>query len=135
VGAQTCYQGKKPIPKRGARQDGTKLRKTGGRASAKSSLHLKKEGRAISKEPSRNRTKVLCAQFVKGFQVGLYHGRLYRLVEELPAVQRRVISERFVEQRTIREIAGQLKKTEGAIKQLQFRAQQTLRVQLERGHA
>jgi len=64
-----------------------------------------------------------------------YHARLFRLVEKLPAVQRRVISERFVEQRTIREIAARLKKTEGAIKQLQFRALQTLRAQMEGGHA
>jgi RNA polymerase sigma-70 factor (ECF subfamily) len=64
-----------------------------------------------------------------------YHARLFRLVDNLPAVQRRVIRERFVEQRTIREIATRLKKTEGAIKQLQFRALQTLRAQMEGGHA
>ncbi len=64
-----------------------------------------------------------------------YHARLFRLVDHLPAVQRQVIRERFVEQRTIREIAGRLKKTEGAIKQLQFRALQTLRSQMEGGHA
>jgi RNA polymerase sigma-70 factor (ECF subfamily) len=64
-----------------------------------------------------------------------YHARLFRLVDHLPAVQRQVIRERFVEQRTIREIAGRLKKTEGAIKQLQFRALQTLRSQVEGGHA
>lgn len=64
-----------------------------------------------------------------------YHARLYRLVDHLPAVQRQVIRERFVEQRTIREIASRLKKTEGAIKQLQFRALQTLRAQMEGGHA
>jgi len=60
---------------------------------------------------------------------------LFRLVDKLPAVQRRVIYERFVEQRSIREIAALLKKTPGAIKQLQFRALQTLRAQMERGHA
>jgi RNA polymerase sigma-70 factor, ECF subfamily len=64
-----------------------------------------------------------------------YHARLFRLVGKLPSVQGRVIHERFVEQRTIREIAGRLKKTEGAIKQLQFRAIQTLREQMEGGHA
>jgi len=64
-----------------------------------------------------------------------YHARLFRLVDHLPAVQRQVIRERFVEQRTIREIASRLKKTEGAIKQLQFRALQTLRAQMEGGHA
>jgi len=64
-----------------------------------------------------------------------YHARLFRLVDNLPAVQQRVIRERFVEQRTIREIATRMEKTEGAIKQLQFRALQTLRAQMEGGHA
>jgi RNA polymerase sigma-70 factor (ECF subfamily) len=64
-----------------------------------------------------------------------YHARLFRLVDQLPSVQRRVIHERFVEQRSIREIAGRLNKTEGAIKQLQFRALETLRAQMEGGHA
>lgn len=64
-----------------------------------------------------------------------YHASLFRLVDQLPAAQRRVIHERFVEQRTIREIAERLKKSEGAIKQLQFRALQTLRAQMEGGHA
>jgi RNA polymerase sigma-70 factor (ECF subfamily) len=64
-----------------------------------------------------------------------YHARLFRLVDHLPSVQRQVIRERFVEQRSIREIADRLKKTEGAIKQLQFRALQTLRAQMEGGHA
>ena len=64
-----------------------------------------------------------------------YRVQLFQLVERLPAVQRRVIYERFVEQRNIREIAGLLKKSEGAIKQLQFRALQTLRAQMEGRHA
>jgi RNA polymerase sigma-70 factor, ECF subfamily len=64
-----------------------------------------------------------------------YHARLFRLVDHLPASQRQVIRERFVEQRSIKEIAGRLKKTEGAIKQLQFRALHTLRSQMEGGHA
>jgi RNA polymerase sigma-70 factor (ECF subfamily) len=64
-----------------------------------------------------------------------YHARLFRLVDHLPAAQRQVIRERFVEQRSIREIAARLNKTEGAIKQLQFRALQALRSQMEGGHA
>jgi len=64
-----------------------------------------------------------------------YHAHFFRLVDHLPSVQRQVIRERFVEQRSIREIADRLKKTEGAIKQLQFRALQTLRAQMEGGHA
>jgi RNA polymerase sigma-70 factor, ECF subfamily len=58
------------------------------------------------------------------------HVHFFRLVEQLPEVQRRVVCERFVEDRSIKEIAQRLSKTEGAVKQLQFRALQTLRAQL-----
>jgi RNA polymerase sigma-70 factor, ECF subfamily len=58
------------------------------------------------------------------------HVHLFRLVEQLPEIQRRVVCERFVEERSIREIARRLSKTEGAVKQLQFRALQTLRAQI-----
>jgi RNA polymerase sigma-70 factor, ECF subfamily len=61
--------------------------------------------------------------------------RLFRLVERLPAEQRRVVFERFVEQRSIREIAQQLGKSEGAVKQLQFRALEKLRSQMEGANA
>ena len=57
---------------------------------------------------------------------------LFELVETLPAVQRHVIVERFVEQRSIREIAESLKRTEGAVKQLQLRALKTLRARMGR---
>jgi RNA polymerase sigma-70 factor (ECF subfamily) len=63
------------------------------------------------------------------------HVHFFRLVEQLPEVQRRVVLERFVEDRSIREIAQRLSKTEGAIKQLQFRALQTLRTQIGDRHA
>ena len=53
--------------------------------------------------------------------------RLYRLVRELPADQRRVIEMRFTEEKTIREVAHELGRSEGAVKQLQFRAVQSLR--------
>lgn len=55
---------------------------------------------------------------------------LFRLVTDLPADQRRVIVERFAEQHSIREIAKQLGRSEGAVKQLQFRALKTLRARL-----
>jgi RNA polymerase sigma-70 factor (ECF subfamily) len=57
-------------------------------------------------------------------------GRLFRAVEDLPADQRRVIGMRFAEGKSIREIAQELAKTEGAVKQLQFRGLEKLRVQL-----
>jgi RNA polymerase sigma-70 factor, ECF subfamily len=60
---------------------------------------------------------------------------LFRLVGELPDDQRRVIHGRFVEQRSIREVAVELGRSEGAIKQLQFRAVENLRARMEGGHA
>jgi RNA polymerase sigma-70 factor (ECF subfamily) len=53
--------------------------------------------------------------------------RLFRLVEKLPGDQRRVITMRFAGQRSIAEIAKQMGRSEGAIKQLQFRGLQSLR--------
>src|SRR5262249_59258595 len=43
--------------------------------------------------------------------------RLFREVNQLPTDQRTVIIERFVEERSIRDIAHQLGKSEGAVKQ------------------
>jgi len=59
---------------------------------------------------------------------------LFRLVGQLPAIQKQVVLERFVEQRSIKEIAQRLGKTEGAVKQLQLRAVQNLRAQMEGSH-
>jgi RNA polymerase sigma-70 factor (ECF subfamily) len=56
--------------------------------------------------------------------------RLFYLVNRLPADQQRVVSMRFAEEKSIREIANELGRSEGAVKQLQFRALQTLRAQL-----
>jgi len=64
-----------------------------------------------------------------------YSGRLFRLVEQLPADQQRVIGMRFAEEKSIREIAMELGRSEGAVKQLQFRALQNLRAQMEGAHA
>ena len=52
---------------------------------------------------------------------------LFQLVERLPDAQRRVIEMRFVEERSIREIATALGRSEGAVKQLQLRALENLR--------
>jgi RNA polymerase sigma-70 factor (ECF subfamily) len=62
-----------------------------------------------------------------------HRAELFRLVRQLPEVQKQVVYERFVEQRSIREIAQRLGKTVGAIKQLQLRAVQNLRAQMEGG--
>jgi RNA polymerase sigma-70 factor (ECF subfamily) len=61
--------------------------------------------------------------------------QLFRLVEQLPADQRRVIGMRFAEEKSIREIANELGRSEGAVKQLQFRALQSLRARMEGAHA
>jgi RNA polymerase sigma-70 factor (ECF subfamily) len=56
---------------------------------------------------------------------------LFQMVESLPADQRRVVEMRFAEQKSIREIAQEIGRTEGAVKQLQFRALEKLRAQME----
>ena len=55
---------------------------------------------------------------------------LFQLVDRLPADQRLVVLRRFVEQKSVREIAQELGRSEGAVKQLQFRALQHLRSQI-----
>ena len=56
--------------------------------------------------------------------------RIFRAVEALPMDQRKVILLRFAEEKSIREIAGELNRSEGAVKQLQFRGLETLRARL-----
>lgn len=56
--------------------------------------------------------------------------RLSRLVSELPEDQGFVIAMRFAEEKSIKEIAHALGRSEGAVKQLQFRGLQNLRAQL-----
>ena len=55
------------------------------------------------------------------------HAMLARLVETLPADQQYCILRRFVDQRSTREIAAEMKRSEGAVRQLQFRALESLR--------
>lgn len=52
---------------------------------------------------------------------------LFKQVEQLAEDQRRVVIMRFAEEKSIREIAGVLGRSEGAVKQLQFRALEKLR--------
>ena len=56
--------------------------------------------------------------------------RLFRAVDKLPDDQRRVIVLRFGEEKSIKEIADELGRSEGAIKQLQFRGLENLRSRL-----
>jgi RNA polymerase sigma-70 factor, ECF subfamily len=59
---------------------------------------------------------------------------LYRFVDRLPAEQRRVLVMRFGEERSIREIASAIGRSEGAVKQLQWRGLQTLRAKMSVNH-
>ena len=67
---------------------------------------------------------------VTGYEEAERRGRLFKLVERLPRDQSRVIVMRFAEDKSIREIAIALGRSEGSVKQLQFRAMQNLRVRL-----
>lgn len=60
-----------------------------------------------------------------------HNARLFRFVEALPNDQRRVIVMRFAEQKSIAETARTLGRSEGSIKQLQFRALKNLRQRME----
>ena len=55
---------------------------------------------------------------------------LFQLVDRLPEDQRRVIEMRFGAGNSIREIAFEIERSEGAVKQLQFRALRNLRARL-----
>ena len=52
---------------------------------------------------------------------------LFRLVDALADDQRRVVALRFAEEKSIKQIAAELGRSEGAVKQLQFRALRNLR--------
>jgi RNA polymerase sigma-70 factor (ECF subfamily) len=55
---------------------------------------------------------------------------LGQLVEALPTEQRLVVVRRFIDGKSIREIAHELRRSEGAVKQLQLRALEKLREKL-----
>jgi RNA polymerase sigma-70 factor (ECF subfamily) len=61
-----------------------------------------------------------------------HRARLFRLVDTLPADQGRVIAMRFAEEKSIREITRELGRSEGAVKQLQFRGLENLRARLSK---
>jgi RNA polymerase sigma-70 factor, ECF subfamily len=56
--------------------------------------------------------------------------RLFTAVDKLPEDQRRVIVMRFADEKSIREIADEMGRSEGAVKQLQFRGLENLRNRL-----
>jgi RNA polymerase sigma-70 factor (ECF subfamily) len=81
-----------------------------------------KEG-SVSDQPVMAHTEI-------NFEEVERRARLFRLVSELPDDQSRVIAMRFAEEKSIKEIAVELGRSEGAVKQLQFRGLQNLRSQL-----
>ena len=83
----------------------------------------KRAGKEVAGDPPEPSTEIDIEEVERRW-------RLFRAVEDLPTDQRRVIGMRFAEGKTIREIAQELAKTEGAVKQLQFRGLEKLRVQL-----
>lgn len=59
---------------------------------------------------------------------------LFQLVDRLPPDQRRVIYLRFAGQKNIAEVAQELGRSPGAVKQLQFRALESLRGGMKEKH-
>jgi RNA polymerase sigma-70 factor (ECF subfamily) len=85
--------------------------------------HWKRAGRE-SGSPTRDAETVVATEIE-------HSTMLFQLVGRLPAAQLRVIHMRFVEQKSIREIAHEIGRSEGAVKQLQLRALETLRADME----
>lgn len=69
-----------------------------------------------------------------GLEEAERRARLYRFVDRLPTDQHRVIVMRFADEKSIREIAEALGRSAGAVKQLQFRALETLRARMSETH-
>ena len=59
---------------------------------------------------------------------------LMQFLDSLPLDQRLVLIRRFVDQQSTREIAHELRRSVGAVKQLQFRALQALRARVRGNH-
>ena len=66
----------------------------------------------------------------KDLEDGERRALLFRMVDELAEDQARVVIMRFAEEKSISEIAVALDRSEGAVKQLQFRALENLRAKL-----
>ena len=79
------------------------------------------EGRALVQDDQR------AAEFVQRRDESERRASVYRAIESLPDDQKRVIVMRFADEKSIREIAVALGRSEGAVKQLQFRAMENLR--------
>jgi RNA polymerase sigma-70 factor, ECF subfamily len=85
----------------------------------------KEQGTALAADPPDDSTRANPEEIES-------RARLFRLVATLPGDQRRVIEMRFAEGKSIAEIAREISRTDGAVKQLQFRAIQNLRASIEK---
>src|SRR5215472_6929899 len=56
----------------------------------------------------------------RSYEAVEHRAQVFRFVDRLPEDQRRIIAMRFAEEKSIRQIAQELGRTEGAVKQLQF---------------
>jgi RNA polymerase sigma-70 factor, ECF subfamily len=95
-------------------------------------------GNLISDRRQRSGREVAGDEIIDAAQVGPVEieeverrATLFRLVETLPAEQKRVLIMRFVDQKSIKQVSQAIRKTEGAVKQLQFRALSALRARME----
>jgi RNA polymerase sigma-70 factor (ECF subfamily) len=86
-----------------------------------------RSGREVSDEPAMEAAQASPAEIEEVER----RATLFRLVDTLPPEQRRVVVLRFVEEKSIKEVAQEIRKTEGAVKQLQFRALTSLRAHME----
>jgi RNA polymerase sigma-70 factor (ECF subfamily) len=88
--------------------------------------HFEKKGRAAAAPEDAPEPVVM--------REAEHRAGLYRMVAELPLLQQRVIRMRFGDEKSIGEIARALKKTEGAVQQLQLRALRRLRSRTDEKH-
>ena len=88
--------------------------------------HAKRKQRESSEQPAPE-ADLSSAVDLEGVE---RRARLFSAVDKLPADQRTVIVMRFADEKSIREIAETLGRSEGAVKQLQFRGLENLRNRL-----
>ena len=83
--------------------------------------------RKLPREANSEPVGVSIADTESNFDESERRASVYRAIESLPDDQKRVIVMRFADEKSIREIAVALGRSEGAVKQLQFRAMENLR--------
>ncbi len=86
------------------------------------------KGRKAGREvPLMDHDKPIEVQLLAGIERAERHGFVHVAVAKLPPVQQRVVILRFGHERSCRDIADELGKTEAAVKQLTYRAVNRLR--------